>query len=334
MIARMKRRDVITLLGGAAAAPMLAPRVARAQQAMPVVGIMHPGLPATMANQMQALSEGLKDTGFTEGKNVALEYRYAENQRNRLRDLAADLVRRQVTVIAALGSPSSALAAKSATSSIPIVFRVAEDPVRLGLVASLARPGGNATGINFLSVELVGKRLELLRALVPAVARVAVLVNPANAANAETTANDVQSAARAMGLQIQFFNAGTGREIDIAFAAMARQRPDALFVATDPFLGSRRVQLVNLASRHGIPAAYSRRDIAEIGGLMSYGSNIAASYREVGIYIGRILKGTRPADLPVLQPSKFEFVINLQTARRLGLAVPPSLLAIADEVIE
>jgi putative ABC transport system substrate-binding protein len=334
MIARMKRREFITLLGGAAAAPMLAPRVARAQQAMPVVGIMHPGLPATMANQMQALSEGLKDTGFTEGKNVALEYRYAENQRNRLRDLAADLVRRQVKVIAALGSPSSALAAKSATSSIPIVFRVAEDPVRLGLVASLARPGGNATGINFLSVELVGKRLELLRALVPAVARVAVLVNPANAANAETTANDVQSAARAMGLQIQFFNAGTGREIDIAFAAMARQRPDALFVATDPFLGSRRVQLVNLASRHGIPAAYSRRDIAEIGGLMSYGSNIAASYREVGIYIGRILKGTRPADLPVLQPSKFEFVINLQTARRLGLAVPPSLLAIADEVIE
>jgi putative tryptophan/tyrosine transport system substrate-binding protein len=287
-----------------------------------------------MTERLRGFRQGLKDTGYVEGENVAIEYRWAENQMDRLSALAADLVRRRVAVIVAPAGTVSALAAKSATTTIPIVFLVAEDPVRLGLVASLARPGGNLTGINFFNAELNAKRLELLRELVPGAVRVAVLVNPSGGSDAETTLRDVEPAARAMGLQIQVLNASTSREIDKAFATLVRDRPDAVFVSLDPFLNSRRAQLVNLASRHAVPASFSNRDFAEIGGLMSYGTNIADAFRQVGIYIGRILKGAKPADLPVVQASKFELVINAQTARMLGLTVPPSLLATADEVIE
>jgi putative ABC transport system substrate-binding protein len=244
------------------------------------------------------------------------------------------LVRRQAAVIAATGGAPSALAAKTATATIPIVFAVADDPVRLGLVASLARPGGNATGVNFFVGELVAKRLELLRELVPAATRVVVFVNPANASNTEITLRDVEPAARAMGLQIQILKASTSREIDTAFATLASERPDALFVGNDSFFTSRRVQLVSLAARERIPAAYSNRDYVEAGGLMTYGTKLADAYRQAGTYAGRILKGAKPADLPVVQSSKFEFVINHQTARLLGLTVPLTLLARADEVIE
>jgi putative ABC transport system substrate-binding protein len=266
--------------------------------------------------------------------SVTIEYRWAEDQFDRLPALAAELARREVAMIAATGSLLSALAAKAATTTIPIVFLVAEDPVRVGLVTSLARPGGNLTGINFLSAELVAKRLELTRELVPGMAHVAVLVNPANALNSETTLRDAQAAARAIGLQIQVINAGSSREINAAFANLARERPDALFVGGEGFFNNRRVQLVNLASRHALPATYADRVFPEIGGLMSYGTNIIDAYRQLGSYAGRVLKGTKPADLPVVQASKFELVINAETARMLGLTVPPSLLAIADEVIE
>jgi putative ABC transport system substrate-binding protein len=263
-----------------------------------------------------------------------IEYRWAENQTDRLPALAAELVRRQVAVIAATGGSPVALAAKAATATIPIVFIVADDPVRVNLVASLARPGGNLTGINFVSSELVAKRLELLRALVPGTARVAVLVNPANAANTETALRDVEPAARAVGLQVQVLNADTSREIDAAFAGIVRERPDALFSASSPYFTSRRIQLVQLAARHAIPATYAGRQYVEVGGLMSYGANVASAWRQLGVYAGRILKGAKPADLPVVQASKFELVINHHTARMLGLTVPPTLLATADEVIE
>ena len=325
----MKRREFITLLGGAAAWPL----AARAQQpTMPVIGFLDPRSHHTLADQLRAFREGLKDSGYVERENVAIEYRWAENQLDRLPELAAELVRRQVAVIVAAGSSVSAFAAKAATTTIPIVFSVGEDPVRLGLVASLARPGGNLTGINLVISELTAKRLGLLRELVPGAARVAVLVNPANATNTETTLRDVEPAARAMGLQIQILKASTSPEIEAAFATFVREQPDALFAGLD--LVSRRVQLVHLATRHAIPATYPLRDFAEVGGLMSYGVNITDALRQVGVYAGRILKDAKPADLPVVQSSKFELVINAVTARMLGLTVPPSLLSVADEVIE
>jgi putative tryptophan/tyrosine transport system substrate-binding protein len=329
---QLKRREFITLLGGAAVAWPLA---ARAQQpAMPVIGFLNSQSPDTLADRLRGFHRGLKESSFVEGENVSIDYRWAENQVDRLPVLAAELVRRRVAVIATTGGPGVVLAAKAATTTIPIVFVVPEDPVRTGLVASLARPDGNATGINLLSLELVAKRLELLREMVPGAARVAVLVNPANAAFAETTLKDVGPAARAMGLQIQVLNASTSREIDAAFATLVRQRPDALFVGNDPFFTSRRVQLANAAAHHSILATFGSREIAEAGGLMSYGSDIVDGWRQVGAYVGRILKGAKPADLPVVQATKLELVVNLQTARLLGLEVPPTLLARADEVIE
>jgi putative ABC transport system substrate-binding protein len=325
----MRRRELLAVLGVAAAAW---PPASRAQQpGMPVIGFLHSASPDMQMDRLRAFRQGLKDTGYVEGENLAILYRWAENQIDRLPELAAELVRRQVAVIAAIGAAPSV--AKAATATIPIVFIVGEDPVKLGLVASLAQPGGNLTGINFVNQELVAKRLELLRELVPTAARVAVLVNPSFFAT-ERTLRDVESAARAVGLQIQILNAGTGSEIDAAFATFVRERPDALFVGNDPFFTSRRVQLANLAARHAVAMTSGTREIVEVGGLMSYGSNIADAWRQVGAYAGRILKGAKPADLPIMQSSKFELVINAQTARMLGLAVPPSLLARADEVIE
>jgi putative tryptophan/tyrosine transport system substrate-binding protein len=326
----MKRREFITLIGSAAAAWPLA---VRAQQpAMPAIGFLSPTTPETLGDRLRAFRQGLKETGFVEGENVVVVYRWAENQMDRLPELAAELVRRQVNVIAA-STAASALAVKGVTTTIPSVFLVPEDPVRFGLVASLARPGGNLTGVNLFTGELSAKRLELLREMVAGITRVAALVNPTSP-SAETTVRDVKAAARAMGLQIQVLNASTSREIDAAFASFGRERPDAVFVMLDVFLNSRRAQLVNLASRHALPATYTNRDFAEMGGLMSYGADIADAFRQVGVYTGRILKGAKPAELPVLQLNKFELVINHQTARMLGLTVPDKLLVAADEVIE
>jgi putative ABC transport system substrate-binding protein len=328
----MKRREFITLVGGVGVGWPLA---ARAQQPKtPVVGFLHPTSPDTYTARLRGFHQGLKETGFVEGENVAIVYRWAENQIDRLPELAAELVHRRVAVIATAGGAAAAFAAKGATATIPIVFNVAGDPVKLGLVASLNRPGGNLTGISSLNTELTAKRLELLRELVPAAVRVAVLVNPTNAANAETNLREVEPAARALGLQIQVFNARTSREINAAFATFVSERPDALFVGNDAFFSSRRVQLATLAARHAVPATFAVRDIAEAGGLMSYGANITDALRQVGVYTGRILKGAKPADLPVVQTTKLELVINAETARMLGLTVPPQLLATADEVIE
>jgi ABC-type uncharacterized transport system substrate-binding protein len=323
----VKRRDFIALIGGAAAWPL----AARAQQpAMPVIGFLDVRSPdVMMEDRLRAFRQGLKDTGYVERENVAIEYRWADNQVDRLPELAAELVRRQVAALVTIG-PVAGLAAKAATTTIPIVLIVAEDPVRLGFVASLARPGGNLTGVNIFTLELAAKRLELLRELVPGVARMAVLVT----ASAETTVRDTEAVARPLGLQIQVFNVSTILEIDAAFATFARERPDALFVAGDPFLSGRRVQLVQLAAFHRLPATYALRDYAEAGGLMSYGPSIKDAWRQIGVYTGRILKGAKPADLPVVQPNKFELVINAGTARMLGLTVPDKLLAAADEVIE
>jgi putative tryptophan/tyrosine transport system substrate-binding protein len=325
----MRRREFITLFSGAAAWPL----VAHAQSAMPVVGFLHPTSPYTIAGRLRAFHRGLKDTGYVEGENLAIAYRWAEGQFDRLPKLAAELVRRQVAVIVAPGG-GAPLAAKAATTTIPIVFAVGENPIELGLVASLARPGGNMTGINFFNYELVAKRLELLRELVPGATRVGLLVNPANAKITELALRDVEAAARKIGLQVQVLNASTSAEINAAFAALVRERSDALFVAPDVFFASRRVHIATLAARHVVPATYAQREYVEAGGLMSYGTNLTDAFREIGVYTGRILKGAKPADLPVLQTSKFELVINVETARMLGLTVPPSLLAVADEVIE
>jgi ABC-type uncharacterized transport system substrate-binding protein len=327
----MRRRAFIKLLGAATAAWPLA---ARAQQpAMPVIGFLDVRSPEALGERLHGFRQGLQQTGYVEGENVAIEYRWAENQTDRLPALAADLVRRRVAVIAT-AAPHPAFAAKAATTTIPIVFNVGSDPVKLGLVASLARPGGNLTGISILSVELSTKRLELLREVVPRAIRVAVLVNPANPSITETTLGELEPASRAMGLQIQVLKASTSREINEAFATFLHERPDALFVALDAFFNSRRVQLVNLASRYTMPATFVFREFVEVGGLMSYGPDIVDAYRQMGIYVGRILKGAKPVDLPVVQASKYELVINAEAARMLGLTVPPTLLSTADEVIE
>jgi putative tryptophan/tyrosine transport system substrate-binding protein len=326
----VKRRDFITLLGSATAWPL----AARAQQpAMQVIGFLDSRLPDAITDRLRGFREGLKDTGYVEGENVAIVYRLAENQDDRLPELAADLVRRRVAVIATAGPPST-FAAQAATKTIPVVFLVGDDPVRLGLVTSLSRPGGNMTGINVLSAEVAAKRLELLRELLPKLVRIAVLVNPADATVTETQLKDVNAAAGAMGLQIQVFNANTSAEIDAAFETMGRERPDAVLVGVSAFLNGRRVQLAHLATFHRLPAMYALRDYAEAGGLMSYGSNIVDGFHQVGLYTGRILKGAKPADLPVVQANKFELVINAQTARMLGLSLPDKLLAVADAVIE
>jgi putative tryptophan/tyrosine transport system substrate-binding protein len=326
----MKRRDFITLIGGAAAWPV----AARAQQpTMPVIGLLDPRTPDAMADRLRAFRLGLKDVGYVEGENVTIIYRFADDQNDRLPELAAELVRRRVTVIAA-SATTAAPAAKAATATIPIAFIAAQDPVRLGLVASLARPGGNLTGVNFFGGELTAKRLDLLHDLLPRAVRVAMLVNPADAANTASTLRDVEAAARAIGLQVQVLNARTSREINAAFENVGRDRPDALFVGANTFLNARRIQVVQLAAFHRLPAVYPTRDFVEVGGLMSYGTNVMDAFRQLGIYAGRILKGAKPADLPVVQSSKFDLVINAETARMLGLAVPPMLLARADEVIE
>jgi putative tryptophan/tyrosine transport system substrate-binding protein len=328
MASHIGRRKFLATLGGAAAAW---PLTARAQQpAMPVIGFL---AQATNEDQLRGFQQGLKQAGLVEGENVSILYRSAENDLDRLPALAVDLARRRVAVIATQGH-AAAFAAKNATAMIPILFTAAEDPVRLGLVPSLARPGGNLTGINLLSTELTAKRLELLREMLPRASRIAVLVNPGNTGNTQTTLREVEAAGPALGFQMQIVNAGTSREIDTAFAVFARERPDAVFLGQDAFFNGRRLQLANWAARHALPMTSGSRDICEVGGLMSYGSNIVDVYRQEGVYVGRILKGTKPADLPVEQSAKFELVINAQTARIFGLEVPPTLLARADEVIE
>src|SRR5262245_39523923 len=327
----MQRRHFITLLGGAAAWPL----AARAQQAaMPIVGLINGRSAQDAARNAAAFRKGLNEIGYVEGQNVTVEYHWLEGQLDRLPSLMADLIRRRVAVIATPGSRLGAQAAKAATSTIPIVFAVGDDPVKLGLVASLARPGGNATGVNNFSTEVVTKRLGLLHDLLPKAVRIVVLVNPANAPIAEATLRDIPEAASALGLQIRVLNASTSREIEAAFTTLGRDPADALLVSSDGFFVSRRVQFAVLAVRHAIPAIYATREYPDVGGLMSYGTDALDTWHQVGIYTGRILKGAKPADLPVLQSSKFEFVINLQPARALGIEVPNSIQLLADEVIE
>ena len=328
----MRRREFLSVVGGVAATWPLA---AHAQQAaMPVIGYLDQRSAEATVDRLRGFHRGLKESGFVEGENVAIIYRWGEGRTENLPELAADLVRRKVVVIASTGGIPSTLAAKDATTVIPIVFTIPDDPVKIGLVSSLARPDRNLTGINFLNSEMIAKRLELLHELVPKATRIAVLVNPANPMNAEATVREAQSAARAMGLQLKAFNASTSREIDAAVAAMVVERSDALFVGGDGLLNSRRLQVAVLAARHGLPTASTSRDYPVSGGLMSYGADVTDAFRQTGVYAGRILKGAKPADLPVLQSTKIEFVINHQTARALGITVPHSLLARADEVIE
>jgi putative tryptophan/tyrosine transport system substrate-binding protein len=327
----VRRRDFIKAITASAAAWPLA---ARAQQpALPVVAFVRDGSPEANARYVAAFRKGLNESGYVEGQNVTIEYHWLEGQYDRLPALLADLVRRQVAVIATLGNLPS-VAAKAATAAIPIVFAVGDDPVKLGLVASLARPGGNATGTNFLVQETVAKRLRLLHELVPKAVRVAVLVNPSNPAVTDATLRGTKEAAVALGLQLQILNASSIGEIEAAFATLARERPDALFVGGDAFFVGRAVQLAALAAHNRIPAAYSLRVHVAAGGLMSYGTDIGDAFRQVGLYTGSVLKGAKPADLPVLQSTKFELVLNLQTARLLGIEVPPGIISIADEVIE
>jgi len=326
----MRRRDFISLLGGAAAAW---PLVARAQQgAMPVIGFLSSSALADRARYLPAFWQGVRETGYVERQNVTIEYRWAQDQHDRLPDLAADLVRRQVTVIAAHDTPSS-IVAKAATTTIPVVFASGGDPVKLGLVASLNRPGGNVTGVTFVLAALGAKQLGLLHELQPGAVRVGVLVDP-NFAPTQSFVSDVQAAASSIGKQIEVLEAPTGRDIDTAFARLAQKPVDALVAAPSPLFDNRRVQLATLAAYHRVPAIYPLREFAEAGGLMSYGTSITDAYRQAGVYTGRILKGEKPADLPVIQSTKFEFVINLNTARAFGLTIPPGALAIADEVIE
>src|SRR6516162_5963763 len=316
-----RRRKFIALLGGAAAAWPLA---ARAQQpVMPVVGFINLGVAEASANRVAAFRKGLSEAGYAEGQNVIVEYHWLEGHYERLPAVLADLVRRRVAVIATPGSTEAALAAKTATATIPIVFGVGEDPVLLGIVASLARPGGNATGINFLALEIDARRLGLMHELLPKATRFAVLVNPGNVAVTESTTKTLKEAARALGLEVLFFNASTPREIDAAFTAFVHERADPLFIAGDALFSSRSVQLATLAVRDRIPASYVSREMVNAGLLMSYGTVIADMFRQVGIYTGNILKGTKPAELPVLQSTKFEFVINQQTARSVNLEIPP-----------
>jgi putative tryptophan/tyrosine transport system substrate-binding protein len=324
----MRRRDFITLLSGAAAWPL----AARAQQsAMPVIGYL--GLALPDAARMTALRQGLNEFGYVEGRNFAIEFRSAEGRYDRLPALAADLARRRVSVIVTPGTTAAALAAKAATADIPIVFGVGGDPIKLGLVVSLAHPGGNATGVNFFVSELAPKRLGLLLELLSGASRAAALVNPTNP-TADAIEKDLEEAALAVGRQVTFFKASTNQEIDAAFAAMVREGMDALLVAPDPFFNNRRVKLATLSARNAIPAIYSAREYVEAGGLMSYGTSFSDMLQRVGSYVGRILKGEKPSDLPVWQSTKFELVLNLSTATALGLNVPPMLLARADEVIE
>jgi putative tryptophan/tyrosine transport system substrate-binding protein len=326
----LRRRELVALLGSAMAWPLMA----RAQHATtPVVGFLDSRSAEVIADRLRAFRQGLKETGYIEGENVAVEYRWADHQIDRLPMLAAELVQRKVALIAA-PTTQSAMAAKAATTTIPVVFATGSDPVASGLVASLARPGGNMTGVNFLNNELVAKQLDFLRELLPAANRVAAFVNPANIRNASAALADLELTASTRGLQIQVLNASTSGEIEAGFASFLQERPDALFVSGDGLFTSRRIQLVQLATFHRVPTIFANRDFAEVGGLMSYGTNLADAWRQVGLYVGRILKGTKPADLPVVQPSKFELIINGQTARMLGLIVPPTLLATADEVIE
>jgi putative tryptophan/tyrosine transport system substrate-binding protein len=327
----MRRRDFITLLGGAGAAWPLA---ARAQQpAMPMVGFLHAGSPTPMAPYLAAFLRALAEVGYVENKTVAIEYRYAEGRYDRLPQLAADLVRRRAAVIVAGPNENAARAAIAASNGTPIVFNVTDDPVKFGLVASLSRPGGNATGVNSFMSELVAKRLGLLREFLPAAARFGALVNP-NAATTEDFIKDFTAAAAALNVQFEIVHARDSREIEVAFTTLARNKAEALMVAPDTFFASRNVQIVTLATRHAIPAVYTVRAYVEHGGLMSYGPSVPDSYRQLAVYVGRILKGEKPADLPVMQSTKLDFVINLPTARALGLEVPPTLLARADEVIE
>jgi ABC-type uncharacterized transport system substrate-binding protein len=330
MNAQVRRREFLTLLGGAAVA---CPLAARAQQpAMPVIGLIDAASAADRSDVMVAFREALAEAGYIEGQNVAIEYRWAEGRFDRLPELATDLVRRRVSVIVTPATTAAALAAKAATATIPIVFGVGGDPVQLGLVASLNRPGGNATGLNFFTIELMAKRMQLLRELVPAAKRVAVLINPTDR-SFEMTLRDVEAAA--IGQQVVAIEAATGREIDAAFESLEREKvADALFVSGGAFFAARRAQLAILAARYALPATYSQRLFVEVGGLMSYGTSFADNWRQVGLYTGRVLKGAKPADLPVSQSTKFELVINLNTARALRLEVPPTLLARADEVIE